>query len=112
DPAAKTVGNAVAKPPADAITKPAAGQIEIRALADCWVQVRGSDRAVVLSRVLKAGETNQVPRPALLLRTGNAGALTILVDGKAVPALGALGMLLRNVALEPEALLAGTAVRG
>ena len=52
------------------------------------------------------------PRPGLILRTGNAGALAILVDGKPAPALGAVGTLRRNVALEPEALLAGTAVKG
>jgi cytoskeleton protein RodZ len=53
-----------------------------------------------------------VPRSGLILRTGNAGALAILVDGKPAPAIGAVGTLRRNVMLEPEALLAGTAVKG
>ena len=48
----------------------------------------------------------------MILRTGNAGALEILVDGKPAPSIGALGTLRRNVQLEPEALRAGTAVRG
>ena len=61
---------------------------------------------------LKAGETYQVPRSGLILRTGNAGALAILVDGKPAPAIGPVGTLRRNVTLEPEALLAGTAVKG
>ncbi len=88
------------------------GNIDIRAVADCWIQIRGADQSIVFSRVLKAGETYRVPRAGLFLRTGNAGALTVLVDGKQAPALGTVGMLRRNVALEPEALLAGTAVRG
>ena len=88
------------------------GNIDIRAVADCWIQIRGADQSIVFSRVLKAGETYRVPRTGLFLRTGNAGALTVLVDGKQAPALGTVGMLRRNVALEPEALLAGTAVRG
>jgi cytoskeleton protein RodZ len=88
------------------------GSIDIRALADSWVQVRDVDQGIVFSRVLKAGETYRVPRTGLVLRTGNAGALEVLVDGKPAPSLGALGTLRRNVTLEPNALLAGTAVRG
>ena len=62
--------------------------------------------------MLKAGETYRVPRSGLILRTGNAGALEVMVDGKPAPALGTLGTLRRNVTLEPDALRAGTAVRG
>src|SRR4051812_33933079 len=92
------------------------GSIDIRALADSWVQIRDGDQdvgqGIVFARVLKAGETYRVPRSGLILRTGNAGALEVLVDGKPAPALGALGTLRRNVTLEPDALRAGTAVRG
>ena len=98
-------------PAADNPGKPGSG-VDIRALSDCWIQVRAADQTVVFSRVLKAGETYHVPRPGLLLRTGNAGALAIAVDGKPVPAIGGVGTLRRTVALDPEALLAGTAVRG
>jgi cytoskeleton protein RodZ len=87
--------------------------IDIRALADCWIQVRsGEDQSVVFSRVLKSGETYHVPRAGLVLRTGNAGALALVVDGKPAPAIGAIGTLRRDVTLDPQALLAGTAVRG
>jgi cytoskeleton protein RodZ len=89
-----------------------AGQIDIRALADCWIQVRSADQTIVFSRVLKAGETYHVPRGGLYLRTGNAGALAVAVDGKPAPAIGGIGTLRRNVALDPQALLAGTAVKG
>ena len=89
------------------------GRIAIRALADCWIQVRAADQSVVFSRVLKAGETYHVPaRSGLSMRTGNAGALAIEVDGKAAPAIGPLGSLRRNVALDPDSLVAGTAVHG
>ncbi len=95
---------------------PAAGGgagVDIRAVADCWIQVRAADnQSIVFSRVLKAGETYHVPRPGLFLRTGNAGALAIVVDGKTVPAIGGLGALRRNVSLDPTALIAGTAVKG
>jgi cytoskeleton protein RodZ len=48
----------------------------------------------------------------LFLRTGNAGALDIAVDGKNAPGIGAVGAMRRKVALDPDALLAGTAVHG
>jgi cytoskeleton protein RodZ len=99
-----------ATPPAKAI---ADGRVAIRALADCWIQVRSSDQAILFSRVLKAGETYHVPtRTDLSLRTGNAGALAIEVDGKAAPSIGAIGTLRRNVALDPDLLAAGNAVHG
>jgi cytoskeleton protein RodZ len=101
-----------AAPSGGAAADPGAGRIDIRALADCWIQVRSADQAIVFSRVLKAGETYHVPHSGLFLRTGNAGALAVAVDGKPAPAIGGIGALLRNVALDPEALLAGTAVHG
>jgi cytoskeleton protein RodZ len=89
------------------------GRIAIRALADCWIQVRAPDQSVVFSRVLRSGEVYNVPaRSGLSLRTGNAGALEISVDGKTAPAIGGLGALRRDVALDPAELAAGTAVHG
>jgi cytoskeleton protein RodZ len=108
--------DAAAAPAGDPGAKPGgqpSGQIDIRAVADCWIQVRsGEDQSLVFSRVLKAGETYHVPRAGLVLRTGNAGALTLVVDGKPAPAIGGIGTLRRDVALDPQALLAGTAVKG
>ncbi len=104
--------DATAAPSGDAGVKPG-GRVDIRALADCWIQVRsGDDQSIVISRVLKAGETYHVPRAGLFLRTGNAGALALVVDGKPAPAIGGIGTQRRNVTLDPQALLAGTAVRG
>jgi cytoskeleton protein RodZ len=102
--------DATGAPPGDA--GPPTGRIDIRALADCWIQVRSADQSIVFSRVLKAGETYHVPRAGLALRTGNAGALAIAIDGKPAPTIGGIGTLRRNVELDPEALLAGTAVHG
>lgn len=98
---------------ASTTTAAAAGRISIRALADCWIQVRAADQSVVFSRVLRSGEVYNVPaRTGLSLRTGNAGALEIAVDGKTAPSIGGLGALRRDVALDPSALAAGTAVHG
>jgi cytoskeleton protein RodZ len=103
----------VAPPAAAAANPAAAARIAIRALADCWIQVRAADQSIVFSRVLKAGEIYGVPaRSGLSLRTGNAGALEIAVDGKTVPSIGGIGTLRRSVALDPTELTAGTAVHG
>jgi cytoskeleton protein RodZ len=75
--------------------------------------VKGSDQTIVFSRVLKSGEVYAVPsKPGLSLRTGNAGALEIAIDGKTAPSIGGIGTLRRDVELDPAELEAGTAVHG
>jgi cytoskeleton protein RodZ len=112
--AASTATSTLAAAPAAApAASGAGGKITIKALADCWIQVRGADQSIVFSRVLKLGETYAVPqRSGLSLRTGNAGALEVAVDGKTVPSIGGVGALRRDVVLDPAELAAGTAVHG
>ena len=88
-----------------------AGRILLRAREENWVQVRDGANAPVMTRILKPGDILKVPdRNGLTLMTGNAGGLDILVDGEAVPSLGALGQVRRNVALDADKLKAGTAL--
>lgn len=83
-------------------------RIVIRATADSWIQIR--DRDGSQARILKPGEIYRVPdRPGLTMRTGNAGGIEILVDGKPAPSLGQSGQT-RNAVLDPDRLLAGTAI--
>ena len=97
-PAAFSEGNADAR-------------IVLRAKLDSWVQVRDEENNVLMTRILRMGDTYRAPnRPGLTLLTGNAGALEILVDGNVVPAIGPIGAVRRNVALDAERLLAGRAV--
>jgi cytoskeleton protein RodZ len=106
-------GSAMAAVPAapDPAPNPA-GEVVIRATADSWIEIRDARQAVLLRRVLKAGESCRAPaRPGLSMRTGNAGGLEITVDGVPAPPIGARGMVRRNVALDGHALLAGSAVR-
>ena len=86
-------------------------RIVIRAAADCWVQINDADSNLLLTRVLRAGDGYRVPdRPGITMRTGNAGGLEIFVDGQMVPAVGPIGGVRRNVALDVERLIAGNAV--
>ena len=70
------VGNTAAKPPSDAAGKPAGRSRSARSPI-AGSRCAAADQSIVFSRVLKAGETYQVPRAGLILRTGNAGALAI-----------------------------------
>jgi len=87
-------------------------RIVIRATADSWIQIRSTDQSLLFTRVLKPGESYRVPdRPGVSMRTGNAGGLEISVDGKPAPSIGPTGAV-RNVPLDPQALISGTAVGG
>jgi cytoskeleton protein RodZ len=101
-------------PPSQSLTGPpgASTRIIIRAAADSWIQIRDANRSVLVTRLLKAGESYAVPdRQGLAMRTGNAGGLAIIVDGNPAPPIGPVGGVRRNVALDPQALMAGIAVR-
>ncbi|MCU0984782.1 MAG: DUF4115 domain-containing protein [Acetobacteraceae bacterium] len=81
-------------------------RVVLRARADSWIQVRERAGGTVLfNRVLRPGETYRVPmRPGLLLTTGNAGGLEVVLDGDALPTLGQQGVVRRDLPLEPDAL--------
>ena len=87
-------------------------RITVRAKSNSWIQIRDEalDR-LLFTRLLRQGDTYEVPnRAGLRLMTGNAGALELLVDGKPIAAIGAVGEVRRNVELDPEKLKSGTAV--
>ena len=74
--------------------------------AASWIEIRDSRGGVVFSRLLKAGQSMQVPnRRGLQLTTGNAGALVIWVDGVRLAAMGRDGAVVRGVSLDPDELL-------
>jgi cytoskeleton protein RodZ len=81
-------------------------RVVLRATAISWVELRDANGKRVFSRLLKKGETYNVPgRDGITLATGNAGALDVLVDGQTIGPLGPIGAVRRDVLLEPAALL-------
>ncbi len=87
-------------------------RIVIRATSESWIKIRDANQTVLIEGFLKAGESYRVPdRPGVSMRTGNAGGLDITVDGKPVPPIGGMGAV-RNVLLEPQALISGPAAGG
>jgi len=82
-------------------------RVEVRAIAETWIQVEGAGNEVLLTRVLLPGDIYHVPdRADVTLDTGNAGGLEIRVDGALLEPLGAPGIVIRNISLAPDDLLA------
>jgi cytoskeleton protein RodZ len=98
-------------PPPLAPTTPAApaeapNRIVLRATEEAWVQIRDSRSGqTVMSRVLQPRETYAVPlREGLVLTTGKAQGLELVVDGQVSPALTGRTGVVRDVALNPDQL--------
>lgn len=108
---AATNGRPVAPPTATPAAAPPLpeSRVILRAKAESWIQVRDTKSGtVILNRVLRPGESYAVPaRDGLLLNTGNAGGLDIVVDGQVAPGLGGAQSVRRDVPLEPDRLRSG-----
>lgn len=97
---------AVAPPPPPPV--PEGPRVVLRFKADSYVQVKERQGAVLLNRVMRAGETWPVPRGTpLLLTTGNAGGTELVVEGVASPALGAAGAVRRDLPLDADTIRPG-----
>lgn len=92
--------------PESAATPPARARIILQATSESWIRVTTPDGDVLVEKLLLMGEIYRVPnREGLLLDTGNAGALKILVDGRPAPLLGEEGEIQRNIPLVPDTLI-------
>jgi hypothetical protein len=66
--------------------------IEIRAVTEAWLEARGPDGTVFLSRTLAPGDVYRPdPSPGWKLHARDGGAFEILVDGQVVGPLGEAG---------------------
>ncbi|MBV8167555.1 MAG: DUF4115 domain-containing protein, partial [Alphaproteobacteria bacterium] len=85
-------------------------RVVIKARGESWVQIRDATNTPLLTRVLRPGDSYRVPNQGgLVMMTGNAGVLEVVVDGNSAPSLGAVGQVRRNIALDAERLRTGTA---
>jgi cytoskeleton protein RodZ len=84
------------------------GRIVVRAKSDSWIQVRDKSGQTLFNRVLRPGETYNVPNKSpLSLTVGNAGGVDMLVDGVVAPSLGGDGVVRRDLPLDPDTIRAG-----
>lgn len=67
--------------------------VEIRAVADSWLEARGPDGTVFLSRNLRAGDVYRPdPSPGWTLHARDGGAFELYVNGASAGLLGTAGM--------------------
>jgi cytoskeleton protein RodZ len=85
-------------------------RVVLVATQEAWVQIKRSSGEEVWTKVLRPGDSFMVPNePGLLLATGNAGGLQVMVDGRPAAALGPIGVVRRGIMLDPQRLIDGTA---
>jgi cytoskeleton protein RodZ len=86
---------------------PVAGPLVIRATAEVWFGLNDpATGRLAFERTLSAGETYAVPEEqrTMLLRTGRAQNLRLMVGNRELPQLGEPDVLVRDVALTAAAL--------
>lgn len=105
-PSATEEASTAAQPP----PVPPAAKVVIRANRDSWIEIRDKEDAIVLQRVLRQGETFNVPdQKGMVMTTGNAGGIVIELEGRPLQALGSLGVVKRGIKLDPTSLSDGSA---
>jgi cytoskeleton protein RodZ len=101
-PAKPAVSQVAAVPPQQNVES----RVVLRATITSWVELRDAGGKRLLSRLLRTGEIYKVPgRSGILFTTGNAGGIDILVDGQPIAALGPVGAVRRDIAMDPKTLL-------
>jgi cytoskeleton protein RodZ len=79
-------------------------RVLLRAEDTCWIKIRDPNGTVILSRLLHAGDQFAPPdTPGLEMTVGDAGALSVTVDGKEIPKLGPAKQV-KHVSLDPNRL--------
>jgi cytoskeleton protein RodZ len=67
--------------------------VEVRALSEAWLEARGPDGTVFLTRTLQPGDVYRPdPSPGWTLHARDGGAFELYVDGAAAGLLGTAGM--------------------
>ena len=84
------------------------GRIVVKAKGFAWIQVYDG-KETILTRTMHPGDSYYAPpnKPGLIMRTGNAGGLSFVVDGKELPAIGPTGMVKKKIPLDPQRLISG-----
>ncbi len=84
----------------------AASRVTLQITESTWVEIRNASGKILLRQVLKPGDVYMVPpEPGLMMTTGNAGGISVKVDGQPAPPLGVSAQVRRNIPLSPEALV-------
>jgi len=103
-PPAATPSAAAPSPSPSTATPPPAGAT-IMAKQNSWIQLRDAKGAVVVAKLLRAGESFPLPNtPGLMMTTGNAGGTFITVNGQPSAPLGQENQVVREIPLDAAPL--------
>ena len=70
-------------------------EMVLKATGNSWVEIEDMDGNVLMTRLMRPGETYVVPNIiGLTFNTGNAGALSLSKGDKFVPKLGEIGEII------------------
>lgn len=90
------------EPPAPREAEPARARLVARVTEPTWVRVQTDDGRVV-QELLPAGATREwVSGKRFVLTVGNAGGISLELNGRPLPALGAKGAVIQNLVIPPE----------
>ena len=82
-------------------------RIQLEITDASWIEIKNASGSAILRQVLKPGDIYLVPNePGLIMSTGNAGGIKVVVDGKTAAPLGELAQVKRNIPLDADALAA------
>jgi len=80
-------------------------RVVLLARTETWVQVQGTNEELLLTRMLRPGDSYHAPDGSdLILMTGNAGAIEVVIDGDLLGVLGPSGQVRRNIRLNVDNL--------
>ncbi len=86
--------------PAPAV--PAGYRLVARAVETTWMRVRTEDGKTI-EETIPAGQTREwVSKGPFTLTVGNAGGVSLELNGKALPPLGASGVVIPRIVVPPE----------
>ena len=80
--------------------------ITIRSVKSSWVEIKDSQGQKIFARVMRPGDKYIVPsdKGDLVLSTGNAGGLAIIINDKELGQLGRRGSIVRGIELSEDEL--------
>jgi cytoskeleton protein RodZ len=79
-------------------------EMVIKALGNSWIEIEDIDGNIVMTRLMRPGETYVVPKKnGLTFNTGNAGGLSLSYGNVTIPSLGKVGEIISARPLNIEA---------
>ena len=75
----------------------------LKATEDVWIEVKDNEGNIIISRLFRPTESYEFKNPQhLVLKTGNAGGISLISGDKSISSLGKTGEVKSGIILDPE----------